>query len=136
MYSKELEVLDTGCGCERDCVKKFELSEIWQSRLGSKDYDTNCEQHVNHQKLSLLGSLNTIMRTNDKTMQKEHLPKERKQTYTKYLLRGVKVCRKFYQFVFGCGEKRLKNMKNHLMPYGLEQKAHKNARASLKMIPF
>ena len=39
---------------------------------------------------------------------------------------GVEVCRKFFAVVFGCGEKRLKNVKKRFLSEGVSPKQHGN----------
>lgn len=102
------------------------------SRLGCKDCDVYCDQHVNHQHILLQGALNAMCRVDGETKQKEHVAKIRKASYTQYSFRGVDVCRKFFMFVFGCGIKKLRNVKSHFLKNGVEQRSHQNTSLSSK----
>ncbi|XP_051153734.1 uncharacterized protein LOC127277001 [Leptopilina boulardi] len=128
----EKEFLEKGCGCGYNCIKNFKIEDIMSSRLGCKDCDVYCDQHVNHQHILLQGALNALCRVNEETKQKEHAPKIRKANYTQYSFRGVDVCRKFFMFVFGCGIRRLRNVKSHFLKNGVEQRSHQNTSLSSK----
>lgn len=100
-----------GCGCVRNCTELFSRDMIWQSVLDCAELDGYCSEHVNHQHLLLLGAMNALVHNQEKTIQKAHKPRDRVETRSTYMFRGVVICRKFFSVVFSCGEKRLKNVK-------------------------
>lgn len=67
-----------------------------------------------------------MCRIDDHTMQRDHSAKDRKAIYTQFSFRGVTVCRKFFIFVFGCGIKRLRNVRTNFLENGVEQRSHQN----------
>jgi len=99
---------------------------VRQSLLDSTELDMYCGDHINHQHILLLGAMNALVHNQDHTIQKGHKPQNRAETRSTYMFRGVLVCRKFFSFVFACGEKRLKNVKKQFLVEGIVPKQHKN----------
>ena len=115
-----------GCGCARNCVKKFPQDLIQQSALDCMDNDFYCNQHVSHQHLLLLGAMNSLVHNQPETIQKDHKSQSRVESRSTYMFRGIEVCRNFFSVVFGCGEKRLKNVKKQFLSEGISPKQHGN----------
>jgi len=90
------------------------------------DNDFYCNQHVSHQHLLLLGAMNSLVHNQPETIQKDHKSQSRVESRSTYMFRGIKVCRNFFSVVFGCGEKRLKNVKKQFLSEGISPKQHGN----------
>jgi len=120
------DFLRNGCGCERHCVTKFPVDLVKQSHLDCLECDMYCDEHVNHQHLLLFGCMNSLVHNQPETIQKGHKSHARIESRSTYMFRGVEVCRKFFAVVFGCGEKRLKNVKKRFLLDGVSPKQHGN----------
>lgn len=72
------------------------------------------------------------MHTNPLTEKKGHTGHNRERVYTNYQFRGNVVCRKFFQFVFGVGEKILKNVKKHFVANGIMPAQHGKTNVAVK----
>lgn len=53
-----------------------------------------------------------------------------------FKFRGVDVCRRFFQFVFGCGEKRTKNITKQFLNQGIKPIQHRNGYKIKSLIPM
>ncbi|PSN31946.1 hypothetical protein C0J52_21414 [Blattella germanica] len=138
-FSEEVhEFISKGCGCKRNCTGLFPEDFISSSRLQCQELDSYCSEHVNHHHLLIFGAMNTLVRNQPSTIGKKKKTKDRKETFTHYHFRGQEVCQSFFQFVFACGPKRLKNLKRQFKEEGMAPKVHKNAglTSHLKSIPF
>lgn len=120
------DFLSKGCGCARECTKLFSRDMIKQSMLDCIDLDGYCNEHINHQHVLLLGAMNALVHNQAETIQKSHKPKPRVESRSTYMFRGVSVCRNFFSVVFGCGKKKLKNVKKQFMSEGIIPKQHMN----------
>lgn len=125
-----------GCGCSKNCHLFFRDSKqlAMKAHLDSLDADEYCPNHVNHQHLLLLGAMNALMQNEPKTRTKEHKPRDRKHCRTVFRFRGREVCRKFFLFAFGCGEKRIKNVMRQFQNHGISPKMHESSDLSKKIV--
>ena len=123
------EYFRDGCGCNRKCHEKFPKFMAFEAHLDALDADQYCPDHINHQHLLLLGAMNALVQNHPTTIAKEHRPRDRKNARTQFRFRGQEVCRKFFLFVFGCGEKRIKNVMKQFLSSGISPKAHESAQA-------
>ncbi|XP_054154022.1 uncharacterized protein LOC128952625 [Oppia nitens] len=123
-----------GCGCHRKCHERFPKFMAFEAHLDALDADQYCPDHINHQHLLLLGAMNSLVQNHPTTIAKEHRPKDRKNARTQFRFRGQEVCRKFFLFVFGCGEKRVKNVMKQFLTTGIAPKAHESAQMTKDLI--
>jgi len=70
--------------------------------------------------------MNSLVHNQPETIQKGHKSRARVESRSTYMFCGVEVCRKFFAVVFGCGEKRLKNVKKRFLSEGVSPKQHGN----------
>ncbi|CAG2121263.1 unnamed protein product, partial [Medioppia subpectinata] len=130
------EYFREGCGCHRKCHERFPKFMAFEAHLDALDADQYCPDHINHQHLLLLGAMNSLVQNHPTTIAKEHRPKDRKNARTQFRFRGQEVCRKFFLFVFGCGEKRVKNVMKQFLHSGISPKAHESAQMTKEIIKF
>lgn len=116
--------LDTGCGCNNNCVSKFQKDVILSSRLDCIELNSRCNEGVNHHHLVLKGALNALLRTSENTLHSKNRNLQRKEYTVKYFFRGVSVCKIFFQYVYATGLKRLKNVKKNFLDSGVAPKVH------------
>jgi len=134
--SKLNALFNKGCGCLRDCVRKFPKELVEQSVLDCMENDSYCTEHVSHQHLIFLGAMNALVHNQPETIQKAHKSQARQQSRSTYMFRGVEVCRTFFSVVFGCGEKRLKNVKKQFLCEGINPKQHGNVHRAASRANF
>jgi hypothetical protein len=125
-----------GCGCARECTRRFPVDMIRQSSLDCTECDVYCDQHVNHQHLLLLGAMNSLVHNQPETIQKDHKSQTRCESRSTYMFHGIEVCRKFFSMVFGCGEKRLKNVKKQFLSEGVSARQHGNVHKAVASNDF
>lgn len=121
--------------CTKKCNSLFTWDEMLSSRHDCMASNYSCPAHVNHLNLMIRGVLNAISGTGPSTAQKEHAPKVRERSYTLWQFHGQVVCRNFFQFVFGTGEKRIKNEKLQLAEFGAAERKHGNLDNKNKWMP-
>lgn len=126
-----------GCGCSKQCHRKFSKSIAFKSHLDAMALDKYCPDHVNHQHLLLLGAMNSLVQSNVDSKRKRKKTKtdhhsdddqsaNNSRAHTNFKFRGQEVCRSFFHYVFGCGNKRFKNVLKHFISNGIDSPRHES----------
>ncbi|UXI18600.1 hypothetical protein NH340_JMT04543 [Sarcoptes scabiei] len=120
------EYFRNGCGCYRQCHRKFSKSIALKSRLDALENDRYCSEHINHQHLVLLGAMNGLVRDHLTPLISRSKTRRdgRRKSHTKFKFRGEDVCRGFFLYVYGSGEKRFKNVLKHFQHNAMESIKH------------
>ncbi|XP_027194735.2 uncharacterized protein LOC113789404 [Dermatophagoides pteronyssinus] len=124
---------NNGCCCSKQCYRKFSKSIAFKSHLDALALDKYCPDHVNHQHLLLLGAMNSLVQNNHHRKRKHKTNVDDtddissdSRTHTNFQFRGQEVCRSFFLYVFGCGNKRFKNIIKHFISNGIDSPRHES----------
>lgn len=78
--------------------------------------------------LLIMGSLMSVVNTQDDIKDGRHKLSKRKRTFCCFQIDGQRVCQVTYRFLLGIGNHRLKSIKSHLKHNGLTPRVNGNTR--------
>jgi len=119
--------IEQKCRCVRSCSDVFSADELRIMRAESKALDYN-ENNVNRLDVAILSELRALTATGTDTVSSKKTSKERERVRTKFLLRGLAVCRDMFLFVHGISDKRFRKIQGIFLADGLVEKIHGNAK--------
>lgn len=122
-----LKFLENGCGCKDACSGKFSSDEYAQMRQDCAELDHYNNDHVNSLDQLILGQLRCLTIDTPFTVRSKKPKTERKQSRTKYLIKGIQVCKETYMFSNNIKIKRMKRLTKMYNESGLISKVHGNA---------
>ena len=110
------EQVTLACGCEKNCLAKFDCADIQQMQLNF------AEMEKNEMDLLILGLLESCKYSVDTTARGN----KRKKQWYKYTYHGEEICAGAFRCLYGVGIKQFKNLKKHLEENGPVPRVHGN----------
>lgn len=132
--------LEKGCGCKifnnNFCSKQFTVQELTVMRDECSQLDYY-ENNVNKLDQLVLGQLRCLTNDREVTARTHKIQNIRKFSRTKFLLKGLNVCKNMYLFAHQIKIKRFKRLTKHYNDVGLISKSHGNSgRCPSNKTPF
>jgi hypothetical protein len=125
-YDKIVDLKESGCGCQRNCVDQHTVSDMYSFLLNLK------EMEKSEQELLIMASL--IGNIETETTQRG---KKRQRSHYQFTFKGRGVCKKTFMVLFNVGKHALQNIMKHVQEHSVTPRVHKNSgRKPLKALDF